>query len=203
MRIRNVLMTSIAATAAALAFGATAASAAVSVDPATGNGFIGKGDVQLAYGWNNATLQNNAAGVDFQQVTTTVVDATCEFYTESTNVWFEGTGKDKIKHTETVRLTHTAVKDFDTTASRDLATVSRKNPNGDVNGFKVTGGLVTPSGDVIPAIGDACLGNGNGTIDPHISDVQIVSTTNVLNVTYNGNVKQIFDFNAPVVAPVV
>ena len=66
MRIRNVLVTTVAATVATLALGATAASASVNVDPATGSGFIGKGDVQLAYGWNNATLQTNASSVGFQ-----------------------------------------------------------------------------------------------------------------------------------------
>ena len=33
----------------------TAALATVTFDPATGIGFVGKGDVQLAFGWNNAT----------------------------------------------------------------------------------------------------------------------------------------------------
>lgn len=28
-------------------------------------GFVGKGEVQTPWGWNNATLQNNAAGVSF------------------------------------------------------------------------------------------------------------------------------------------
>jgi hypothetical protein len=31
----------------------------------TGTGFVGKGDVQLAFGWNNAELQRNASGVGF------------------------------------------------------------------------------------------------------------------------------------------
>jgi hypothetical protein len=40
------------------------ASASVAVD-SNGMGFVGKGDVQVAFGWNNATLQKNAAGVTF------------------------------------------------------------------------------------------------------------------------------------------
>jgi hypothetical protein len=43
----------------------TAALGAVTFDPETGEGFVGKGDVQLAFGWNNKALQDNAAGVTF------------------------------------------------------------------------------------------------------------------------------------------
>lgn len=50
------------------------ASAAVNFDPATGTGFIGKGDVQSAFGWNNATMQANANAVVFSvRITQSVV----------------------------------------------------------------------------------------------------------------------------------
>ena len=54
---------------------ANAASASVQVDPATGAGFVGKGDVQTAFGWSNKTLQDNATSVRFstEQVTSQVV----------------------------------------------------------------------------------------------------------------------------------
>lgn len=39
--------------------------AIVTFDPSTGAGFVGKGDVQLAFGWNNATLQQNANAIGF------------------------------------------------------------------------------------------------------------------------------------------
>ncbi|HVM53172.1 MAG TPA: hypothetical protein VM262_08240 [Acidimicrobiales bacterium] len=42
------------------------AGAAVTFDPDAGSGFVGKGDVQLALGWNNKTLQDNAASVQFR-----------------------------------------------------------------------------------------------------------------------------------------
>jgi hypothetical protein len=48
---------------------ATLAYAAVDFDPATGTGFVGKGDVQLIYGWNNKQLQENVDKVRFQAVT--------------------------------------------------------------------------------------------------------------------------------------
>lgn len=44
--------------------------AAVTFDPTTGTGFVGKGDVQLAFGWNNQKLQENATGVTFTYAAT-------------------------------------------------------------------------------------------------------------------------------------
>lgn len=49
--------------------------AAVTFDPETGNGFVGKGDVQTFEGWNNAQAQANAQYVEFRA------------YSESTNEW--------------------------------------------------------------------------------------------------------------------
>ncbi len=45
---------------------ATVAFAAVTFEPATGTGFVGKGDVQLIYGWNNKQLQDKAVLVQFR-----------------------------------------------------------------------------------------------------------------------------------------
>ena len=62
---------------AALALGGVlllpaAAQAAVTFDPATGTGFAGKGDVQLAFGWNNNQLQTNAGQLTFRSERSTV-----------------------------------------------------------------------------------------------------------------------------------
>ena len=48
-----------------LGLAATAVFATVTFDPSTGTGFVGKGDVQLAFGWNNATLQQNAGSLRY------------------------------------------------------------------------------------------------------------------------------------------
>ena len=40
--------------------------AAVTFDPTTGQGFVGKGDVQYTFDWNNAQLQANADDVGFR-----------------------------------------------------------------------------------------------------------------------------------------
>lgn len=59
-----------------LALVATPALAAVTFNPDDGTGFVGKGEVQLAFGWNNAALQNNASNVTFTYVSTTVYNVT-------------------------------------------------------------------------------------------------------------------------------
>ncbi len=59
----------------------TVAFAAINVDD-QGIGFVGKGDVQLAFGWNNAALQANADNVSFrldsESSTVTEVSWTCQ-----------------------------------------------------------------------------------------------------------------------------
>jgi|SRR5215217_6289752 len=56
------------------AFSLPAAFAAVTFDPTTGTGFVGKGDVQTALGWNNKQLQDNAGSLEFTFVSTTVTE---------------------------------------------------------------------------------------------------------------------------------
>jgi hypothetical protein len=65
-----------AAAAASVALVASSASAAVVFDPATGEGFVGKGDVQDAFGWNNKQLQDNADAVQFSVSSTVVTEVT-------------------------------------------------------------------------------------------------------------------------------
>jgi hypothetical protein len=62
--------------------------AAVTIDLLTGEGFVGKGDVQLAFNWNNKQLQDNADGVSFSVESTvaTEVSWTCT----NTNWKFNG-----------------------------------------------------------------------------------------------------------------
>jgi hypothetical protein len=65
-----------AAAAASVALIASSASAAVTFDPETGEGFVGKGDVQDAFGWNNKQLQDNASSVEFAVSLESVSSAT-------------------------------------------------------------------------------------------------------------------------------
>lgn len=59
-----------------MAFGlvASPAMAAVTFDAATGAGFVGKGDVQLALGWNNKQLQDRAESLEFTYESTVVTE---------------------------------------------------------------------------------------------------------------------------------
>jgi hypothetical protein len=65
---------SIFAVAGAIAVTATVAFAAVTFDPITGEGFVGKGEVQEAFGWNNRALQQNAEEVDFRSLSEVVTE---------------------------------------------------------------------------------------------------------------------------------
>lgn len=62
---------------AALAVVSAPAFAAWTVD-ADGNGFVGKGDVQLALGYNNKQLQDNADSLIFAVSTTSSATWTCD-----------------------------------------------------------------------------------------------------------------------------
>lgn len=71
--MRKTFLTTAAATAFAASLALAApATAAVTFDPATGTGFVGKGDVQLAFNLSNKDLQLKADSVSFTTVSTTV-----------------------------------------------------------------------------------------------------------------------------------
>lgn len=55
--------------------------ASVTFDPETGIGFVGKGDVQSAFGWNNSAAQNNAKNVTFTYTQTEEMRQDC--YTDA------------------------------------------------------------------------------------------------------------------------
>jgi hypothetical protein len=61
----------------AMLVAAGAAFATVTFDPSTGTGFVGKGDVQTAFGWNNATMQTNHTLISFKYVTEQSVEQDC------------------------------------------------------------------------------------------------------------------------------
>jgi hypothetical protein len=65
--------------------------AAVVFNPATGEGFVGKGDVQSAFGWNNARLQSNAGGVTFTFGAEVEQSVVCQHETGSQTLTRHGT----------------------------------------------------------------------------------------------------------------
>jgi len=97
-----------------------------------GNGlprFVGKGDVQLFFGWNNQTLQRNAGSVDFQLNSGETTTWTC------TRTWVTGPEGNETEH-ETVQNRHntTSIQAFFTTQGRDLS----EGLNGPNTGFVLT-----------------------------------------------------------------
>lgn len=135
--------------AAALVASAGLAQAAVVFDQDSGNGFVGKGDVQLVFGWNNQALQSNAAGVSFRYEVVQEYDAVCTFTT--------GLGT-RGQKTHNVRQHKSA--DVGSTLAYEL----RTNRKADVTGFILTGYQNGVVDVVLPQVGDACLGEGvNGT----------------------------------------
>jgi len=104
---------------------AGAAIAAVTFDPATGTGFVGKGDVQLVFGWNNAQLQANAGSVQFRALTT-----------EVTEVSWECTNENNENIQERARTTTTSIEGL-------VSSIARvKNQ---ITGFNLTGYSGTPT----------------------------------------------------------
>lgn len=148
-----------------LAIGGTAL-AAVDYDPATGYGFVGKGDVQYTFGWNNDTLQKNASSVDFRYQATQDYEVTCEFDTE------QG-GKGGVK-TIVPHVTH---QELSTSVARDATTVTRKNPQGSVTGFNLSPeGAAVVVGGTLPAIGDECKSGVGNSFNDRITAVEPVGT---------------------------
>jgi len=141
----------------ALAVIATAALATVTFDPVTGTGFVGKGDVQLALGLNNAGIQAIANSLSFTYQQDTSYDISEEWTTET-----GGKNSQTITHDITVHKS-TSVND---TVSYDARTHKQ------VDGFNLTGyGSTSETGGPIPNVGDPCPPGGPGG-DCTITDVE-------------------------------
>jgi hypothetical protein len=155
------------ALAGALATSA-AVMAAVTFDAATGTGFVGKGDVQLVFGWNNKQLQDNADSVQFQ-ATSEVVTEVSWICTNSNN--------QNIQARE--RTTTISVQGLVEHATRD---------RNQITGFNIVGydgepveGTPTTEG---PAI-DSCP-SGPWTLTMPAGDAVLVGQTGGLQVSTNG-----------------
>jgi hypothetical protein len=150
---------------------ASIASAAVTFDSATGTGFVGKGDVQLAFGWNNSQLQKNAAGIAFTYNATDTYEAVCTFVTG------EGTRGERTHNVEHNK--RTGVKSVITYDAR---------VRNQITGFTLTGlGETTTTGGSVPVVGGACMGNPGH--DGEWSSVTLTGSTGGLYVSYEGTSK--------------
>ncbi len=133
---------------AAAALACAAALATVTFDTSTGNGFVGKGDVQSAFGWNNADLQARAAGVTFTYEFTDSYTAVCTWTTG------EGTPGERVHN-----VSHT------TGVAIDDNVTYRPRVHMQIDGFILTGFEGTFDSGEVPVVGGPCPGNpGTGGV---------------------------------------
>jgi hypothetical protein len=174
MKKKSVIFAAASAAFAASLALASPAAAAVTFDSATGTGFVGKGDVQLAFNWNNAGLQKNASGVSFNYSSTDSYEAVCTFTTG------EGTRGERIHNIE-----HKKSTGVSSTITYDARVRNQ------ITGFNLTGlGTTTTTGGEVPVVGAACPGNP-GT-DGTWSSVALTGSTGGLFAVYGTTSVQLF-----------
>lgn len=143
---------------------ATLAYAAVTFDPSTGTGFVGKGDVQTVFGWNNSVAQAQANNVSFAYDATVTYDVVITFTTGG------------VHNT----MDHTVTQNKSTTVSASVASDPRHT--GQWTGWNLTGlGATTTSGDTLPSVGDSCPNGDNN--DCVVQSVTPTSSTGGLYVS--------------------
>jgi hypothetical protein len=158
--------------AAALALVSSAALATVTFDSSTGTGFVGKGDVQIAFGWNNKAAQDNAKAVAFSLETDDMYDVTCE--------WDTTTGHGLIHH----GVTNHKHQGVNASVAYD-ARMKNQYTGYTLSGFT---GTPTITGQAAPSVGDSCP-EGAGTA--RVTAVELTSSVGGLFVTYNNNSVQL------------
>jgi hypothetical protein len=150
---------------------------AVTFDPESGNGFVGKGDVQLVYGWNNKALQDNAEVVQFR--------ANSEVVTE---VSWTCTNSNNQNTQERERTTTTTLQGLVESAARD-----KKNQ---VTGFFLEGfdGEPTDSSETEGNQLNSCP-SGPWSLTTPAGDPEVISTSGGLQVSIDGD--EWIDLNDP------
>lgn len=160
------------------------ASAEVAFDPATGVGQVGKGDVQLAFGWNNAQLQANAGAVTFTYAVKATYEVRCEW-----NTYTNGNRNQEVK------VIHHVNTDGLTIESRAvLGSRTRTNPQGAVTAFLLSGyGAVAPTGG-LPQVGDPlfCNAHDMGPLDNPQTDSHDGSVVTAVTMLGAGEVAGLF-----------
>jgi hypothetical protein len=128
-------------------------------------GWVGKGEVQNAFGWNNARLQQAAPGVDFEYTEEATYDVKVKWDSEFSSgsdrtdpeegVTCEPTGGRPAYHcTQTHEVTTTKTSSIDATVNAD----PRQSPK-QFTGFKLVDVSITEDGNV-PTEGDSCPNGG-------------------------------------------
>jgi hypothetical protein len=166
------IASALAAAAATVVLAAAPAMASVSFDSSTGTGFVGKGDVQLAFGWNNKALQDNASNLVFSVSSTEESQWTC--------VKMVVTGNGSVNEIVQERSSTTTTEGI----AYSIARENSKGKDGPITGFILNGynGGVTTSHSG-PAVG-SCPNDNSEFVEGS------VVTENVggggLSVTFGG-----------------
>jgi hypothetical protein len=135
-----------------------------------GSYFVGKGDVQTFFGWNNQALQRNATYIDFQYSLGETTTWTC------TRTWVTGPENNQTEH-EVIheRNNSTTTQGLFTTLGRDISD-GLNGPN--------TGFVLTQDGDPTtvtdgPAVG-TCPADPSGFV--YDNNAQTISTGSGLQI---------------------
>ena len=154
------------------------ANATATYDPDAQTGFVGKGDVQLAFGWNNKQLQlqSNASAVDFVHENVTEYDVTCDAHV--TETFTNPAGRPVTR-----RIKVTNIVSSDTAVSYDSKTATKTNPNGAIVGFNISGIDRVLEAQSAPAVGDTCPMD-DGT-QGKVSAVEKASSSDTLYATHS------------------
>jgi hypothetical protein len=152
------------AAAAALAVVSTAAMASVSFDNTTGTGFVGKGDVQLALGLNNAQVQAITPAFTYNATTITEVSWEC-------------TNANNEKVLERARTTTTSSTGVVSSSARVQNQVTGYN----LGGFAV-GSTTSSSSTEGPPLNSCPNSAGSWSLTRPAGEATVISTTGGLYV---------------------
>jgi hypothetical protein len=138
-----------AATAAALVVGGAAVASAYTGTPLdNGQGFVGKGELQTPWGWNNQALQTKAKDVSFTVESESSYEFVCQ--------WITGEG---TRGERTHRITQRRSSSVVDNVAYDARVKNQ------ITGFNLAGFGSTAANGEVPVVGGPCLGEGaNGTI---------------------------------------
>ena len=162
------------ALAVALAMSATVM-ATVTFNSATGTGFVGKGDVQSAFGWNNASMQANAGGVTFGS------RETQRRYKDCVDNGNPNDGQIRLVDERTQSKTINASVQYDARTHKQI------------DGFILNGyGQVTQNGGLTQQFCPAGFHPANGDEVNGWTDWQTVGGSGILYVYWGGNGVQIY-----------
>lgn len=156
------IVSGLAAGVFAIGIFTSSAFAAVTYDPTGGTGFVGKGDVQLALGYNNAQMQAVAENLNFTYEAVDIYQVTVSWVTG------EGTRGEKI---------HTVAHKKSSVFNADVDYDPRRAKQ--YTGFILNGFVGEPTIEgIIPDVGDEFPGN-SGHI---VTNVSLDSSTSGLYV---------------------